>query len=83
MAAAYMILEIIVAVMLIGGGLLGLFRWFGKLERNTDATERLTAAFDAFTDRIDTRLTNHETRISQLEGWAGSTTAQEVTRRAL
>lgn len=65
------ILEILVAVVTIGTALVALVRWVGRVDRNTDATNRLTAAFELFTRRIDDRLTDHETRISRLEGHDG------------
>lgn len=61
-------LYLAVAVCTLLGFFVGIARWIGKIERNTEATERLTNSFDVFTDRIDVRLTDHEQRISRLEG---------------
>jgi hypothetical protein len=64
----YLTLEIVVSVLVILAAIKGVFVWIAHVDQNTQATERLTQSFDAFTEKIDTRLTNHETRISRLEG---------------
>lgn len=43
-------------------------RWVMKVDANTQATERLTRAFEAFTVKIEATLFDHERRISHLEG---------------
>ena len=42
-------------------------RWVGKVDRNTEATEKLTTAFDTFSDRISGKVDDHEVRIRVLE----------------
>jgi hypothetical protein len=54
----------------VGGVLFALFKWIGKLNENTKATEKLTVAFETFAGQIQNRLTDHESRISHLEGMA-------------
>lgn len=49
------------------GVIFAILRWIGKVDRNTEATEALTKAFSAFSDRIGLRVDDHEVRIRVLE----------------
>jgi hypothetical protein len=42
-----------------------------KVDRNTEATERLTASFDRASERTEKMLADHEHRITVLEVKAG------------
>lgn len=63
---------IVPAVIAVGGVFYGMFRFISKVDRNTEATERLTAVFAKFADRTDDPLRDHEHRITVLETKAGS-----------
>jgi hypothetical protein len=59
--------SLIPSFLALAGALVMLIRWVGKIDRNTEATERLTRAFDAFSDKISGRVDDHEVRIRVLE----------------
>lgn len=60
-------LELIPSFLALIGALVMFMRWVGKIDRNTQATEKLTEAFDTFSDRISLRVDDHEVRIRVLE----------------
>lgn len=49
------------------GMLLYGMRWVSKMDRNTEATEELTRAFNTFSDRISFKVDDHEVRLRVLE----------------
>lgn len=49
------------------GALWVLARWVGRVDANTAATERLTQAFEAFSDDIRRDVADHEARLRVLE----------------
>lgn len=59
--------EIIIAACTVLGVLYGGARWIGKIDRNTEATERLTSAFEKHAERVVEKLEDHEVRITVLE----------------
>lgn len=61
------IIEIIVASITVGGALWSVARWTAKVERASDAIDRLTDAFTSFTEKVQGTLTDHEVRITVLE----------------
>jgi type II secretory pathway pseudopilin PulG len=64
-------IEIIVAIVMCVVTLLGLLRGLGKwvagVERNTEATDRLAQAFDAFAEKTGNTLADHEHRLTVVE----------------
>lgn len=61
------ILESITTCIILVGGISALGRWIGKLDRNSEATEALTAAFNKFTEKTSDTLIDHEIRLVKLE----------------
>jgi hypothetical protein len=51
----------------ISGMLYAVGRWVGKVDENTKATDRLTAAFDKHADRVDAKLDDHDARLVVVE----------------
>ena len=63
----YLAIAIIVGICTIAGMFVGFARWLGRVDRNTEATDRLTASFEKFSDKTGSALLNHEKRITRLE----------------
>jgi hypothetical protein len=61
------IIAIISCVVTLGGAGRGTFKWFHGIERNTEATDRLTAAFETFAEKTGDALADHEHRLTVLE----------------
>ena len=59
----YLIISIIVGLGTLLTLLLGMARFIGKIDRNSDATERLTQAFE----KSGNMLLDHERRITRIE----------------
>jgi hypothetical protein len=57
----------IMASIALGGVAKGIFKWIARMDRNTEATERLTDSFELFSEKVGDTLTNHEHRITVLE----------------
>ena len=51
----------------VAGTLIVFFRWVGKVDANTKATEKLTDAFNGFQEKISDRVADHEIRLTVLE----------------
>jgi hypothetical protein len=66
------IIAIIMCALALGGVARGIFKWISRMDRNTEATERLTNSFDRFADRVETNLLDHTARIVRLETIADS-----------
>lgn len=49
------------------GALFMFARWVGKIDRNTVATEDLTAAFQSFSDKMMSKVDDHEIRLRVIE----------------
>jgi hypothetical protein len=58
------------------GALVMLMRWLGKIDRNTEATEELTRAFQTFSGSISVRVDDHEVRLRVLEAKDASKSRQ-------
>lgn len=43
------------------------FRWVGKVDANTKATEKLTDAFSVFSERVSLRVDDLTVRVTVLE----------------
>jgi hypothetical protein len=63
----YIVIAIIVGLCTLVGMFVGFARWLGRVDRNTEATDRLTTAFEKFSDKTGSALLNHEKRITRLE----------------
>lgn len=61
------LIDAAVAAVTVGGCLWGIARWTARVDRNTEATDKLTASFDSFSDKVTGTLTDHEVRIKLLE----------------
>jgi hypothetical protein len=61
------IIEIFAAAVPFAGGLWAIARWTAKVDKNTEATEKLTAAYDTFTEKISTKVTDLDVRVTLLE----------------
>ncbi len=61
----------LVTIVIGAGGIVGFFyavaKWVGRVDANTDATERLTTAFEKHADTVTNKLGDHEHRITILE----------------
>jgi len=62
-----LLLTLIPAIVAVIAALFALFRWIGRVDANTRATDRLTTAFQEFTETVGARLSDHEIRITLLE----------------
>jgi hypothetical protein len=51
----------------VAGTLIVFFRWVGKVDANTKATEKLTEAFGTFSERVNLRVDDLLVRVSILE----------------
>lgn len=70
---ASLIVSAIVCAIVVVSAIVALFRWVGKVDANTSATERLTLAFESYTVKTDDRYIDHEKRITSLEAGHGLT----------
>lgn len=61
------IIEVVAGLLPVCGLLWGIARWTAKVDRASDAIDRLTDAFNAFTEKVQGTLTDHEIRITVLE----------------
>ena len=61
------VVTIIIGTVGIGGFLYAIAKWVGRVDANTAATIRLTTAFEKHADVVDTKLGDHEHRITILE----------------
>jgi len=43
------------------------FRWIGKIDANTTATDKLTVTFESFVNRVGHTLEDHGVRLTKLE----------------
>lgn len=61
------IATIVPALVAAGGTFYAIAKFVSRVDRNTEATERLTASFDRAAERTDAMLSDHEHRITVLE----------------
>jgi hypothetical protein len=61
------IIEAVALGLTLGGSLWGIARWTARVDRNTEATDRLTTSFDTFSEKVQGKLSDHEVRITILE----------------
>lgn len=64
-------IETLSSIVTVAAGVWAIARWTAKVDKNTDATERLTAVFDGFAEKITDRVNEHEVRITVLEKSSG------------
>lgn len=64
---AILIAALITTAVAILAATFGLLRWAARVDANTAATEKLTAAFEGFMPQVTDRLNDHEVRLTVLE----------------